>query len=123
MRFESVGRSVGNAVLSRLGRAASKVGEETPLPVDVLEDEDEYLVVFDAPGVAVEDVQVGYTGGDVEVRIERFRDPHAGFEMRYPGRALALDGRAELPEDADVDADAARAELVDGTLRVFLPKN
>ena len=123
MRFESVGRSVGNAVLSRVGRAASRVGEETPLPADILESEDEYIVVFDAPGVDVEDVQAGYTDGAVEVRLERFRDPHPGFEMRYPGRALALDGRAELPDGADVDANAARAELADGTLRVFLPKN
>ncbi|GAA0653153.1 Hsp20/alpha crystallin family protein [Salarchaeum japonicum] len=123
MRFESVGRSVGNAVLSRLGRAASRVSEETPLPADVLEDEDEYLVVFDAPGAEPGDVQVGYTDGAVEVRVERFRDPQAGFEMRYPGRALSLDGRVELPAGASVDADAARAELVDGTLRVFLPKN
>ncbi|QDX39784.1 Hsp20 family protein [Salarchaeum sp. JOR-1] len=122
MRFESVGRSVGNAVLSRLGRAASRVSEETPLPVDVLEGEDEYLVVFDVPGVEPGDVQVGYVDGAVEVRLDRFRDPHPGFEMRYPGRALALDGRADLPDDADVDADAARAELTNGTLRVFLPK-
>jgi hypothetical protein len=57
------------------------------------------------------------------VRIDRFRKYREGFEMAFPGRGLALDGRAELPDDAVVDAASARAELNDdGTLYVFLPK-
>jgi HSP20 family protein len=123
MTAREFAEAVGDAVFTRMGRAASRFQEERPLPVDVLESDDEYLVVFDAPGATASDVQVNYVGGAVEVRVDRFREFRDGFEMVFPGRGLKLDGRAELPEDAVVDADEARAELRDnGALYVFLPK-
>ena len=64
-----------------------------------------------------------YDDRAVEVRIDRFRGFHEGFEMRYPGRGLALDGHVALPEDAHVDAAEATATLRDtGTLEVRVPK-
>ncbi|MXR22539.1 Hsp20/alpha crystallin family protein [Halobacterium bonnevillei] len=123
MTAREFAEAVGDAVFRRMGRAASRFQEETPLPVDLLESEDEYLAVFDAPGVVASDVQVNYDDGAVEVRIDRFREFREGVEMVFPGRGLSLDGRARLPEDAAVDASSARAELRDeGTLYVFLPK-
>ena len=121
--IRDIGESLGNAVLENVGRAMGRAQEQTPLPVDLLESEDAYLAVFDAPGVRSSDVQVQYDDGAVEVRIDRFRGFHEGFEMRYPGRGLALDGRVELPEDARVDAAAATATLRDnGTLEVRVPE-
>jgi HSP20 family protein len=123
MRGREFAEAVGGEVLKRAGRAASRFQEESPLPVDVLESGDEYLVVFDAPGAEARDVQVSYEGDEVRVRVDRFREFREGFEMLFPGRGLTLEGRARLPEDAVVDAEAARAELnEDGTLYVFLPK-
>ena len=124
MTIRDIGRSVGNAVLQRIGRAASKVQESKPLPVDLLESDDAYLVVFDAPGATGSDVQVRYADGAVHVRIDRFRDFYEGFDMLFPGRGLSLDGQAELPADAVVDAEAATATLTEhGTLRVRVPKH
>ena len=123
MTIRDIGRSVGSAILQRVGRAASKVQESKPLPVDLLESDDAYLVVFDAPGATGSDVQVRYADGAVLVRIDRFRDFHEGFEMLFPGRGLSLDGRADLPNDAVVDAEAATATLTEnGTLQVRVPK-
>jgi HSP20 family molecular chaperone IbpA len=124
MTIRDIGRSVGSAVLQRIGRAASKVQESKPLPVDLLESDDAYLVVFDAPGATGSDVQVRYADGAVHVRIDRFRDFYEGFDMLFPGRGLSLDGQAELPVDAVVDAEAATATLTEhGTLRVRVPKH
>mgnify|MGYP000722408706 FL=1 len=121
--FKDFGKSAASAVLERVGRGVGKVQERKPLPYDVLESDDAYLVVFDAPGVTRSDVQVRYVEGEVQVRLDRFRDFHEGFEMRFPGRGLSLDGRARLPPDADVDAGEASATLSDnGTLRVEVPK-
>ena len=117
-------RSLGGAVFENLGRAAGRVQENAPLPADVLESEDAYLVVFDAPGATATDVQVRSVDDRIEVRIDRFRDFYDGFEMVYPGRGLSLDGRAALPDDAVVDADRATATLGDdGTLQVRVPKD
>jgi len=124
MRGREFAESVGSEVLKRAGRAASRFQEESPLPVDLLEGDDEYLLVFDAPGADASDVQVSYEGdSEVRVRVDRFRGFREGFEMVFPGRGLTLEGSAKLPEDAVVDAESARAELNDdGTLYVFLPK-
>lgn len=123
MTIRDLGHSVRYAVLERLGRTAGRIQETKPLPVDLLEGEDAYLAVFDAPGVAASDVQVRYLDNAVLVRIERFREHREGFEMRVPGRGLSLSGRVELPDDAVVDTDAATARLTEiGTLRIRLPK-
>ncbi|MFB6300902.1 MAG: Hsp20/alpha crystallin family protein [Halobacteriales archaeon] len=123
VRLRDLGRSVGNAVLESVGRATSRIQETTPLPVDILESDAAYLVVFDAPGATASDVQVRYSGGTVFVRIDRFREYFENFEMRFPGRGLSLDGEAELPRDALVDPEHATATLREnGTLHVEIPK-
>jgi HSP20 family protein len=123
MSFRDIGASVSNAVLQRVGRASARAQEVRGLSADVLESDEAYLVVFDAPGAEGSDVQVRYVDGVVEVRVDRFRPFHEGFDMRFPGRGLALDGEARLPEGAAVDPDAASATLTErGTLEVRLPK-
>jgi HSP20 family molecular chaperone IbpA len=121
--IRELGESIENAVFENVGRASARVQERKPLPADLLESDDAYLVVFDAPGATASDIQVRYVDDRVEIRIDRFRDFHDGFDMRFPGRGLALDGSLTLPEDAHVDADAASATLkADGTLHVTVPK-
>ncbi|WP_227355263.1 Hsp20/alpha crystallin family protein [Haladaptatus salinisoli] len=124
MTLRNLGRSTVTAVAERVGRAASKVQEKRPIPSDLLESEDAYLVVFDAAGATGSDVQVRFADGAVLVRIDRFRDFHEGFEMVFPGRGMSLDGRVELPADAEVDAKRSTATLTDsGTLEVYVPKS
>ena len=119
-----LGESAANAVLERVGRGVSKLQERKPLAYDLLESEDAYLVVFDAPGATSSDVEVRLHDGAVHVRVDRFREYYEGFDMRFPGRGLALDGRAELPADAGVEPDGATATLTDsGSLQVRLPKS
>lgn len=117
------GESVRNATLETIGRAAARFQEERPLPVDLLESDDAYLAVFDAPGVDRRDVQVRYSDNAVSIRVDRTREYHEGFEMRSPGRGLALDGEVDLPEGAWVDPEAATAKLTEsGELHVHIPK-
>jgi HSP20 family molecular chaperone IbpA len=123
-RLSEIGESARNAVLEQVGRGMSRVQERTPLRHDVLESDDEYLVVFDAPGASRSDVQVRFVDNAVEVRIDRFRDFYEDFEMRFPGRGLSLQGRAELPDEAVVRPADSTATLTDrGELRVRIPKD
>jgi len=116
-------RPFESATLDVLGRTAARLHEERGLDADVYEGEGEYLVVVDAPGAEPADVQTRYVDGALEVRVDRFRSFHEGFELVYPGRGLVLSTTVELPEGADVDPEAARASLEDdGTLTVHLPK-
>lgn len=119
--IRDVGEAVSERVFETVGRAMGRAQEQRGLSVDLLESEDAYLAVFDAPGVLGRDLQVRYEDGAVHVRADRFRDHREGFEMRFPGRGLALDGRVDLPEG--VDPESASATLLEnGTLRVQVPK-
>ena len=121
--IREVGESIGRAILDGIGRATSRIQERKPLPADLLENDDAYLAVFDAPGATASDVQVRLQGGTLSVTVDRFREFHDDYEMRFPGRGLALGGEVELPEGADVTADQADATLTDdGTLEVLVPK-
>jgi HSP20 family molecular chaperone IbpA len=121
--IREVGASLGRAVLDGIGRAASRLQERTSLPADLLESDEAYLAVFDAPGAIGDDVSVHLEDDTLSVRIDRFREFHDGCEMRFPGRGLALGGEVALPEGASVDADEAEATLTRaGTLEVLLPK-
>jgi HSP20 family protein len=121
--LREVGESVGEAVLDQVGQASARLQERRPLAADVLESDDAYLVVFDAPGAESADVQVRYEGHTVAVRVDRFREFQEGFETRVPGRGLSLSGEVDLPTGAEVDVDAAEATLTDsGTIRIHVPK-
>ncbi|WP_246998976.1 Hsp20/alpha crystallin family protein [Halosolutus gelatinilyticus] len=123
MSLNDLRKSVGNAIYRQIGRANGHLQNQRTLPVDILENETSYLVVFDAPGAEPEDVQVRYLDGSVRIRIDRFRQFYESFEMRFPGRGMGLDGEAELPADAVVDPDAGTAKLTEvGTLNVEIPK-
>ncbi|MFC6724431.1 Hsp20/alpha crystallin family protein [Halobium palmae] len=123
-RLTEIGESARNAVLEQVGRGVSRVQERTPLRHDVLETDDEFLVVFDAPGAAREDVQVRFVENTVEVRIDRFRDFYEAFEMRFPGRGLSLRGEAELPEDVLLRPAGSSPTLTGrGELHVRVPKD
>jgi HSP20 family molecular chaperone IbpA len=122
-RLREIGETVGQQVFEGVGRVSSRAQERRPLPVDLLESDESYLAVFDAPGAAREDIQIRFDENTLYVRIDRFREFYEDFEMRVPGRGLALDGQVTLPEEASVDEGAAKATLTDsGTIQVRLPK-
>ena len=121
--IRKVGRQLGRTVLDGVGRIASQFQEHRLLPSDLLESDDAYLAIFDAPGATAGDVSVDFQGNTLSVRIERFREFRSGYEMRFPGRGLSLEGEVELPKGASVDSDRADATLTQaGTLEVLIPK-
>lgn len=123
-RLVDVGGSAIRSALERIGRGLGRYQERRPLEHDLLESDEEYLVVFDAPGVEKDDVQVRFINDTIEIRLERFRPFYEGFDMRFPGRGLTLTGTATLPEDANVTPAGATATLTDsGTLQVRIRKD
>lgn len=121
--MRGVAESIGDTVFGTLGRVMARAQEKSSLPVDLLESDDAYLAIFDAPGAQREDITVRFEDGEIYLRVDRYRKPYDEFEMTVPGRGLALDGSVSLPEEATVDPDVASATLRDdGTLHVRVPK-
>ncbi len=120
--IREVGKRIGRTVLDGIGRATSRLQESRALSADLLESDDAFLAIFDAPGATAADVSVRFEANTLTVRIDRFREFHDGHEMVFPGRGLGLGGEVELPEGAVVDADRAEATLTEhGTLEVRIP--
>ena len=123
MSFKDLGTSVSSTLYRQLGRINGRVQNYRSLSVDILENERNYRVVFDAPGAEPDDIQVRYLDGNVRIQIDRFREFHEGYDLQFPGRGLSLSGEAELPADAVVNPDAGTARLSEtGTLSVEIPK-
>lgn len=121
--MRDVGESVGSAVFGTLGRVMARTQEKRDLPVDLLESDDAFLAIFDAPGADSDDLRVRFEEKTVFVRLDRFRSSYDEYEMTYPGRGLALTGEVTLPAEAIVDPAGATALLKDdGTLHVRIPK-
>jgi HSP20 family protein len=121
--LRELGEEFGNVVLEGIGRTTSRVQEQKPLSVDLLESDDAFLAVFDAPGVTSTDIDVRFDDHVIHVRIDRFRNIYDEFEMRFPGRGMSLSGSVSLPENVSVDDGAASATVTTaGTLQVNIPK-
>jgi HSP20 family protein len=121
--LRELGEEFGNVVLEGIGRTTSRVQEQKPLTVDLLESDDAFLAVFDAPGVSSTDIDVRFDDHVIHVRIDRFREIYDEFEMRLPGRGTSLSGSVSLPENVSVDDGKASATVTTaGTLQVTVPK-
>jgi HSP20 family protein len=121
--LRELGEQFGRSVLEGIGRTSSRVQERKPLSVDLLENDDAFLAVFDAPGVTSSDIDVRFDDHVIHVRVDRFREIHEDFEMRLPGRGMSLSGSVSLPENVPVDDEAATATVTtSGTLCVEIPK-
>lgn len=116
--------SAGERVRRKLEQIRERNLAPQELSADVLERSEAYTVIFDAPGVAHEDLQVRFVDGRVMIRGERFRDAYEGFELVASGRSLSFQGEVPLPEDAIVTPESGAATLrSDGTLAIEIPKD
>ena len=91
--------------------------------VDIIEDDNEYLVKADLPEVKKEDVKVVVENGVISITGERKSEKEEKNKKYH--RIERSFGRFErtfaLPEDAD--ANKIVAEFKDGVLKVRLPKS
>jgi HSP20 family protein len=93
-----------------------------PIPVDVAEIDETYVLQFSVPGVNLEDIHVAVEGDTVSVRAVR-PEPAAEtsgkllLQERYTGR---LGRTLTLP--VDLDSDHTEAALADGVLTLRVKK-
>ncbi|MFC6615288.1 Hsp20/alpha crystallin family protein [Halopenitus salinus] len=123
--FLSAGRRTVKGVLERVGRGWGKYQERRPLDHDLLESDDAYLVVFDAPGIHGDDVDVRFVDRTIEVTLRRPVDQErrSGFDLVFPGRGRTLAGSVTLPPEARVTPRGANATVTRaGTLEVEIRK-
>jgi HSP20 family protein len=87
--------------------------------VDVIDEDDQFVVEAELPGFEAEDLDLTYSEGRLSIAAEREERGETDFVRSE--RHSAVERTVRLPEP--VDADAIDADLDDqGVLRVTLPK-
>ncbi|PCC72832.1 Molecular chaperone IbpA, HSP20 family [Nannocystis exedens] len=88
-------------------------------PVDIYENQEEYLVLADLPGVKTDDVQIRFEDGELTIRASRADIDH-GEVLGAEFTAADYVRRFSIPET--VDASKIDAKLQAGVLELTLPK-
>ena len=104
------------------GKEALTVAQWSPL-VDITEDDKEYLIKAELPGMKKEDVRLTVENAILAISGERkFEKEEKGKKYHRIERAYGrFVRRFSLPEDADVNG--VSADYTDGMLQVHLPKS
>ena len=102
-------------------REALTVAEWAPL-VDIVEDEQEYVISAEIPGVNKEDIKVGVQDDVLTISGHRkYEKEEKDKKFHRIERAYGSFARSfTLPEDSD--GEKVAAEFKDGMLKVHLPK-
>ena len=115
--MESIKLAVGGMVQS----AGNMIAPHFPA-VDIIDNFDRYVVNIDLPGISRENISLECSDHALIVkatRVDEEETKSAGYIRRERGVSTMF-RRIELPEDAD--RDNLEAKLVNGVLRVDVPK-
>ncbi len=103
------------------GRESLTVAEWAPL-VDIVEDDQHYVIKAELPGVKKEDIKVGVQDDVLTISGQRqYEKEEKDKKFHRIERAYGSFARSfTIPEDAD--GEKVSAEFKDGMLKVVLPK-
>lgn len=90
--------------------------------VDIKEEDNQFLVVADIPGVAPEDIEVKMENGMLSIKGERkeeFKEEKEGYR-RIERSCGTFHRRFTLPETADAEGITAKSN--NGSLEITIPK-
>lgn len=104
-----------------LDRAWRPMGPAMIHGLDIVEQDDAYLVSADVPGCGPDDVEVDVQDRRVTITAQRRAPQHEGFTPRLLERKHERLSWSSLLSSA-VDANAASASLKDGRLELRIPK-
>ena len=119
----SMRRAMDRLIESSFGDEIGQASAEWGLPLDVVEDEDAFLVKASLPGVKPENVEVTFNKGMLSIRGE-VTDESETTKGQYHLRERrfgAFSRTVSLP--SSVKADDIQASYEDGILTLKLPKS
>jgi HSP20 family protein len=121
---DAMDRLLAESVVRPRGGGSEGGGMASPLPVDVREQGDDFIVTAPIPGVKPENVDISVLGDMLRIHGERHDEHQEGGEgkrwLLREQRYGSFERTVRLP--SAVRADKANAEFNDGILTITLPK-
>ena len=96
-------------------------GSLKTLPIDLAEEENQYRVAVEVPGVKKEDIKVSVQDGSMTIEAERKSAEVAKKWLRNEIPFGKFSRTLQVPREVKVDGISA--ELTDGVLHLVLPKS
>ncbi len=93
------------------------------MSMDVIENENDYKIVADLPGMKKEDVKISTGNGQLvieahrEEKSEKKEKGNVVYSERYSGSYCRT-----IPIPGDIDPSMIKAKMNDGTLELIIPK-
>lgn len=118
--FERMSKQFGD--MSHQFDRSDLTGVASAVAIDVADEDDEFVVVADLPGVEKEDIDLTITERVLTIEATHETDRQQGSEeyIRRERRHESVRRTVRLPED--IVADEASASYNNGVLTVTLPK-
>jgi HSP20 family protein len=90
--------------------------------IDVCERSSEIIIFVEMPGVERSDVQLCWVDGTLVISGLKRQHPHHGIATYFCVERAYGHFRREITINVPVDYKLAKAELKDGLMRIYLPK-
>lgn len=118
----SLQRALDRLMDTSLGEQENWSGNTWGLALDVIEEEDHYLVKASVPGIQPEDLDITFTNGALTIRgeVKDEREDERGEYHLRERRFGSFARTISLP--TAIESDKIAAEYKDGVLTLTLPK-
>jgi HSP20 family protein len=93
------------------------------MPLDVIENDDEFIVKADVAGLNPDEIEISYTDNNLSIKGEVSAEREEGEEGRYHLRERRYGTFTRtISMPGTVDVDNIQAETENGVLQIHLPK-
>lgn len=103
-------------------RSMRRPAEEPPIPIEVQEMENAYLVTAELPGVKKEDIDIGITGNQVTINAETRQEKMATEAKEWCSERWYGKFSRTIQLPLEIEEQNAEATYADGLLHLTLPK-
>jgi HSP20 family protein len=98
-------------------------GQDWAPPLDVLDDQDRYVIRAEVPGLDVKDIEVSVSGDTLTLQGHKPAERREGDERKYILMERRYGGfNRSIPLPVGVDASGVTATCRKGVLEIVLPK-
>lgn len=116
--FENMVRDLMPTMLRSMLRPA----DEPPIPIEVQEMDNAYLVTAELPGVKKEDIDIGITGNQVTINAETRQEKMATEAREWCSERWYGKFSRTIQLPLEIEEQNADATYADGLLHLTLPK-